>query len=90
MSSRRALVPYPRAGSPAVDDACAAGRAVATGTAFVCGASRANAVQGGEKQRDQTGSHCLAHWLAFLSLQASLNPLPAITDFLDRLLHGSF
>ena len=59
----RALVPYACAGAPAVDDTCTPGRIVTTGTAFVPSAGRDNAVQDGEKDRDQTQGHWLAHWL---------------------------
>ena len=86
MSPGRALVPYACAGTPAVDDACTAGRVVATGPAFVGGASGANAAQNGGKHRDQTNSH----WLCLLSLQPSLNPFPAVAHFLDCLFHSSF
>ena len=59
MSPGRALVPYGGAGTPAVDDACAAGRTMATRPASVCGVSvsGANAGNDGEKSRDQKGSH---------------------------------
>lgn len=86
MGPGRALVPYVCAGTPAVDDACTAGRVVATGPALVGGASGDNAAQNGEKHRDQTNSH----WLGLLSLQPSLNPLPAVAHFLDRFFHSSF
>jgi hypothetical protein len=58
MSPGRTLViPYGSAGAPAVDDACATGRIMATGPASICGARRANAWNDGEKSRDQKGSH---------------------------------
>jgi hypothetical protein len=57
MSPGRALVPYGRAGTPAIDDACSSGRTMATGPASVCGVSGANAGNDGEKSRDQKGSH---------------------------------
>jgi hypothetical protein len=57
MSRGRALVPYGRAGTPAVDDACTLGRSMATGPASVCGVSGANAGNDGEKSRDQKRSH---------------------------------
>jgi hypothetical protein len=57
MSPGRALVPYGRAGTPAVDDACTTGRTMATGPASVRGASGANVGNDGEKNRDQKGSH---------------------------------
>jgi hypothetical protein len=86
MSPGRALVPYVCAGTPAVDDACTAGRVVTTRPAFVGGASGENAVQNGEKHRDQTNSHRLG----LLSLQPSLNPLAAVAHFPDRFFHSSF
>ena len=64
MRPGRALVPYACAGAPAVDDACTAGRAVTTGTAFVRGARGDNAVQDGEKHGDETNSHWLCLTIA--------------------------
>jgi hypothetical protein len=57
MSPGRALVPYGSAGTPAVDDACTAGRTMATGPASVCGVSGANVGNDDEKSRDQKSSH---------------------------------
>jgi hypothetical protein len=53
LSPGRALVPYAGAGTPAADDACAAGRTMATRPASVCGVSvsGANAGNDGEKKR---------------------------------------
>jgi hypothetical protein len=52
-----ALVPYRRAGRPAIDDACATGRIVATRPASARGVSGAKARNDGENSRDQQGSH---------------------------------
>jgi hypothetical protein len=57
MSRGRALVPYGGAGTPAIDDACTAGRTIATGPASACGVSGANAGNDGEKSCDQKGFH---------------------------------
>jgi hypothetical protein len=63
MRPGRALVQYGRAGTPAVDDAGATGRAMATGPASVRGVSGTNAGNDGEKSRDQKGSHtALLFW----------------------------
>lgn len=63
MSPGRALVQNGRAGAPAVDDAGATGRAMATGPASICGLSGTNAGNDAEKSRDQKGSHtALLFW----------------------------
>jgi hypothetical protein len=68
MSPGRALVPYGRAGTPAIDDACSTGRTMATGPASVCGASGANAGNDGEKSREQKGSHTVLLLLPIATL----------------------
>jgi hypothetical protein len=60
MSPGRALVPYGCAGTPAIDNACTAGRTMTTWPASVCGISKANAVEDDEKGRDKKRSHWLA------------------------------
>ena len=62
MSPGRTLVPYARAGTPAVDDTGTTGRTVTAGPAPVCGVSGAdNTGNNGEKSRDQKGSHSSLH-----------------------------
>jgi hypothetical protein len=62
MSPGRALVPYARAGTPAVNDTGTTGRTVAAGPASVRGVSGADNIgNDGEKSRDQKGSHISLH-----------------------------
>ena len=61
MSPGRALVPYARAGTPAIHDTRAAGRGVTARPTSVCGTSGANHSNDGEKYRDQKGSHISLH-----------------------------
>jgi hypothetical protein len=81
MSLGRALVPYGRAGTPAIDDACSTGRTMATGPASVCGVSGTNAGNDGEKSRDQIGSHTVLLLLPLAtpgrSLKFHRTPRPA-------------
>ena len=64
MSPGRALVPYARAGTPAVNDTGTTGRTVTAGPASVCGVGVSgadNTGNDGEKSRDQKGSHISLH-----------------------------
>jgi hypothetical protein len=63
MGPGRALVPYARAGTPAVNDTGTTGRTVTAGPASVCGISGAdnNTGNNDEKSRDQKGSHISLH-----------------------------
>src|SRR5215211_5926373 len=58
MSPGRALVPYGRAGTPAVHDTGTAGGSVTAGPAATCVSGNRN---GGEKSCDQKGSHISLH-----------------------------
>ena len=60
MSAGRALVPDGCACSPAVHDACTAGRTMTTRPAPIGGLSGGNAGEDGEKSRDQQRPHWLA------------------------------
>jgi hypothetical protein len=62
MSPGGALVPYARAGTPAVNDTGTTGRTMTAGPASVGGVSGAdNTGNNGEKSRDQKGSHISLH-----------------------------
>src|SRR2546430_17633769 len=63
VSPGRALVPYRRAGTPAMHDTRAAGRSVTAGPASVCGVSGGNHRNDGEMSRDQKGLHFLPSYM---------------------------
>jgi hypothetical protein len=61
MSPGGALVPYGRAGTPAIHDTGTAGGSVTAGPASVRRVRRANNRNDGEKSCDQKGSHISLH-----------------------------
>jgi hypothetical protein len=70
MSPGRALVPYRRAGTPAIHDAGTAGGSVTAGPASVRRVRRDNNWNDGEKSCDQKGSHILPRSRAALETSA--------------------